>query len=88
MNDNITMLNTKSLKSDIDSYFSKNNIKFTRDLKIINISKIWSQDNRRAGNTTRIVDMAIQLLFSGYCIYVNDHVDNIHTRDYLYARTA
>lgn len=29
--------------------------------------------NRRAGNTTRQVDLAIQLLFEGHCVTAKDH---------------
>lgn len=33
-------------------------------------------DERRCGNTTRLVDAAIQILFSGNICEVRDHVDN------------
>ena len=32
-------------------------------------------DKRRAGNTTRIVDNIIQLLFQGYVVEIHDHIE-------------
>lgn len=38
---------------------------------------------RRVGNTTRITDNAIQLLFSGNIVVVNDHYGNRQADEYL-----
>jgi hypothetical protein len=35
-------------------------------------------DKRRCGNTTRIIDNAIQLLFQGYKVKITDHTGNYH----------
>lgn len=44
---------------------------------------------RRTGNTTRQVDFAIQLLYEGYIVVVQDHWDggtNHHANDHLFRR--
>lgn len=34
---------------------------------------VYITDSRRSGNTTRIVDRAINLLFEGYSVFMWDH---------------
>ena len=41
------------------------------------ISSILESTNKRAdGNSTRIINNAIELLFQGYCVKVEDHFEN------------
>lgn len=39
---------------------------------------------RQIGNTTRLVDTAIQIIFSGYICVVKDHVNNRKMNEFLF----
>ena len=52
--------------------------------EIVNsLDGVLIKPGRRVGNTTRIVDNSIQLLFSGKRVQVVDHVHNIGVDKYL-----
>jgi len=47
---------------------------------ISSLSGVEISTHRRAGNTTRIIDNAVQLLFQGHVVSVDDHYDGLSGR--------
>lgn len=39
---------------------------------------------RQIGNSTRLIDNAIQIIFSGYICVIRDHVNNNRTNQFLF----